>query len=93
MNSPGPSPAGVDRPGRPWPRWVSRSISILLLAVSLLLLLTGFGITEPGIITPLTGGLLEKSTAFRIHTWLWGPFLILLILHVWRSSLVPRRWK
>ena len=93
MNSPGQSPAGVDRPGRPWPGWVSRSISFFLLAVSFLLMLTGFGITEPGIITPLTGGLLEKNTAFMVHTWLWGPFLILLILHVWRSALVPRRWK
>jgi CBS domain containing-hemolysin-like protein len=93
MNTAGSSNPGEDRQGMPWPGQVRKFISLCLLGVSLLLLITGFGITEPGIITPLTGGLLEKSTAFRIHTWLWGPFLILLILHVWRSSLVPRRWK
>ena len=93
MNSTGKSRSGEAGAGMPWPRRVRRLVSLCLLAVTCLLLLTGFGITDPGIITPLTGGLLEKNTAFKVHTWLWGPFLILLILHVWQSALVPRQWK
>jgi hypothetical protein len=93
MTSSGSSRSEKAKTGIPRPGQVNRFISLCLLAVALLLLLTGFGITEPGIITPITGGLLQKSTALKIHTLLWGPFLILLIIHVWRSALVPRSWK
>jgi len=65
--------------------WISRA----LLVLTLLILLTGFGITHPYIIEPATFGLLQKSTSYRIHTLTWGPFLILLLLHLYFS--LPRR--
>ncbi len=61
--------------------WISRALLIL----TLLILLTGFGITHPYIIEPATFGLLQKSTSYIIHTLTWGPFLILLLLHVYLS--------
>ena len=59
--------------------WVSRCLLIL----TLLILVTGFGITYPYIIGPATYGLLQKSTAYVIHTLSWGPFLILLLVHIY----------
>ena len=44
--------------------WISRA----LLALTLLIVLTGFGITQPSIIEPASFGLLQKSTSYRIHT-------------------------
>ena len=65
--------------------WISRA----LLALTLLIVLTGFGITHSFIIEPVTFGLFQKSTSYRIHTLSWGPFLILLLLHIYLS--LPRR--
>lgn len=62
-----------------------RGLALALLAVSALLLLTGFGITHHTIIGPLTFGLLDKATAQLVHTVLWGPFAVLLLLHCRRS--------
>ena len=55
-----------------------------LLGVALLLLLSGFGITYPGLVGPFTLGLLGKASSQVLHTLLWGPFLLLLLLHVRR---------
>jgi hypothetical protein len=62
-----------------------RSLALALLGVSALLLLTGFGITHHTLVGPLTLGLLEKGTAQLLHTLLWGPFAVLLLLHCGRN--------
>ena len=62
-----------------------RALALALLAVAGLLLLTGFGITHHTIVGPLTLGLLDKPTAQLVHTLLWGPFAVLLLLHCGRS--------
>jgi hypothetical protein len=62
-----------------------RALALALLGVSALLLLTGFGITHHAIVGPLTFGLLDKATAQLVHTLLWGPFAVLLLLHCGRS--------
>jgi thiosulfate reductase cytochrome b subunit len=77
--------------GPPPGKTVRRLVAWLLFVMTVLVLLTGFGITEPGIIGPLTGGLLGKSIAERAHIYLWGPFIILLVLHM-SLSLFPGRW-
>jgi len=53
-------------------------VTILILAY----LITGLGITQYRLITPLTGGWLDKAAAFRIHAWLFWPFVIVLGLHI-----------
>ncbi len=61
---------------------VRSGIAWLLLAVTAVYLLTGFGITDPGIVGPLTAGVLGKALAFRLHDVLWAPFVAFLALHV-----------
>ncbi len=57
-------------------------VAWLLLVVTVVYLLSGFGITNQDIVGPLTGGLLGKALAFRLHDVLWLPFIALLVLHV-----------
>ncbi|MDD1676034.1 MAG: hypothetical protein LUQ17_05030 [Methanomicrobiales archaeon] len=59
-----------------------RIVAWSLLGFSLLFLLTGFGITEYSLTTMFAGGLFDKANSLLLHSLLWGPFLILLILHI-----------
>ena len=68
-----------------------RITHLLLIVVTVLLLITGFGITEFRIVEPLTFGLLTKSLAFKIHNNLWIPFTVLLGLHIFLSLFKTRR--
>jgi len=61
---------------------VQRTIKWLLLAVTVLFIITGFGITDFRVVETITLGWLSKSLAFRLHDDLWLPFLVLLVLHV-----------
>ena len=54
----------------------------LLLAVIIIYLITGLGITQYHIIETITFGLLNKNLSFRIHDSLLIPFIVLLIFHV-----------
>lgn len=65
----------------------------LLLLVSGLLILSGYGIVKYQIVTQLTLGYLDKAEAFRLHGQLSIPFIILLLLHVLLSSRFFRRQK
>jgi thiosulfate reductase cytochrome b subunit len=65
-------------------------VSILLGVISVLLVISGLGITRSNLIMPVTLGILDKATAYRIHQYLWGPFLILLIVHVFYITLSAR---
>ena len=55
----------------------------MLLVVTLVFLLSGFGITEFRLIERITFGMLTKPLAFRMHSYLWIPFVVLLLTHVW----------
>jgi thiosulfate reductase cytochrome b subunit len=68
-----------------------RFIAWLLAGVSILLVLTGLGITRYEVITPLTLGLLDKALSYKIHVLLWGPFLILVVLHVYLNTSPKKR--
>lgn len=61
---------------------IRAGVAWLLLAVTAVYLLSGFGITNQDIVGPLTGGFLGKALAFRLHDVLWLPFIALLVLHV-----------
>lgn len=62
---------------------IRKVIHWTLLGVALIFLLSGFGITEFRLIEKITFGLLTKPSAFKIHSGLWIPFVILLIIHIW----------
>jgi cytochrome b subunit of formate dehydrogenase len=53
-----------------------------LIVVTIVYLVTGFGITEFRIVEPATFGLLTKPLAFKLHTKLHYPFIALLVLHL-----------
>ena len=54
----------------------------LLGIVTVLYIVSGFGITEFRAVDTLTFGLLTKNLAFRTHDSLWIPFIVLLTLHL-----------
>jgi thiosulfate reductase cytochrome b subunit len=64
-----------------------------LLVLIILYILTGFGITQFRIVEQLTMGLLTKNLSFKIHLDLIIPFIVLLVLHVYFSSLLKLRTK
>ena len=57
-----------------------------LLVLSVLVVVTGLGITEYQTVEALTFGLLGKALSFKLHLWLWVPFLVVLALHVLLTS-------
>ena len=64
-------------------RLAHRAVHWLLMAVVVLFLVTGFGISEFRTVEWLTLGLLTKQLVFRIHSELWLPLVVLLVLHVY----------
>jgi len=56
-----------------------------LLAVLVLYVLTGFGITAYRTVEFLTFGLLGKALAFKIHDDLIIPFIVLIGLHIYQQ--------
>jgi thiosulfate reductase cytochrome b subunit len=71
-------------------RTVTKLVSWSLVVVSLLMVITGLGITRPVIVTPLTFGILNKALSYQIHVLLWGPFLVLFLIHVYQFGIKKR---
>ncbi|MBN1152847.1 MAG: hypothetical protein JXA58_06515 [Dehalococcoidia bacterium] len=63
-------------------RPITRLVHWALLVTALFTMVSGLGITEFRIVEALTFGLLNKASAFRLHLWIWLPFLVLLVVHV-----------
>jgi thiosulfate reductase cytochrome b subunit len=63
-------------------RTVTRLVHWLLLVFALLTVVSGLGITEFRIVETLTFGVFGKAVAFKLHLWVWIPFLVLLAAHV-----------
>ena len=55
-------------------------------------MLSGFGITEFRTVETVTFGLFDKVLSFKMHEYLWIPFLVLLVLHVF-LSLARKRFR
>ena len=62
-----------------------------LLAVIILYVVTGFGITAFRVVEFLTFGLLGKALAFQIHDSLIIPFVVLMGLHIYQQTGKRRR--
>ncbi|UCH32728.1 MAG: hypothetical protein JSV05_04980 [Candidatus Bathyarchaeota archaeon] len=61
---------------------VNRAIVWILLFFMILLVVTGYGLTKPNLISFLTGGILDFFTASYLHTLLDVPLFVLLLVHV-----------
>jgi cytochrome b subunit of formate dehydrogenase len=72
---------------------VKKIIAWLLAIVTVLYLVSGFGITEFRTVGTLTFGSLTKNLAFKIHDNLWIPFIILLVLHICLPSIFKQTAK
>jgi len=72
---------------------IRKIVQWLLLAVTVLFLTTGFGISEFRVVETITLGWLSKSWAFRLHDNLWIPFVVLLALHVLLPFVFKRKVK
>jgi dolichol kinase len=73
------------------PNLIRKTVQWLLLAVTGLFLITGFGITEIRVVETVTLGWLTKSWALKLHDNLWIPFVILLVLHVGLPLIFKRK--
>jgi cytochrome b subunit of formate dehydrogenase len=63
-------------------RNIGRLCGWLGLSLLFFTLLTGYGIAEFRIITPLTLNLMNKALAQRLHAYTEAPMLVLLLVHI-----------
>ena len=61
----------------------------LLLVVAVIYFLSGYGITQFRVVSAITFGVINKAVAFKIHDYLWIPFVVLLIAHILFALLRP----
>lgn len=47
--------------------------------------ITGYGITDFRIVTPLTLGIFDKATSLKLHEGLGIPFIVLLLIHLYQT--------
>ena len=66
-------------------RLAQRVVHWLLLAMLALYFISGLGITQFRTVESVTFGLLTKPLSFRMHDFLWIPFVILLALHIYQA--------
>lgn len=74
-------------------RMFEKAIRWLLTIAIILYIVSGYGIIEFRTVERITFGLLSKALAFKIHTILTIPFLILLGLHIhfnYRRRSIPK---
>ena len=68
-------------------RLIKIIVDVLLLAIIVLYIMTGYGITNYHLIENLSFSVLTKPVSHLIHMYLIIPFLVLLILHVLLNKL------
>ncbi|WP_286242025.1 hypothetical protein [Methanobacterium ferruginis] len=68
-----------------------RTVHILLIILTFIIIISGLGITYYRSIEYLTGGLLDKTLSFQLHTLLFLPFLLILLIHIFFSWLWPKK--
>jgi hypothetical protein len=61
---------------------IKRTVAYLSLAVVILYIITGYGITKYQTVEKLTFGTLTKALSFKIHEKLIYPLIILLLAHI-----------
>jgi hypothetical protein len=67
-------------------RAIRRMVAWTLALVTILFLASGFGITSSDIVSPISLGVFGKSFSYVIHTYLWGPFIVLFLLHIYLNT-------
>ncbi|WP_100906525.1 hypothetical protein [Methanobacterium subterraneum] len=70
---------------------VKRTVQLILLILIVIIIVSGLGISYYQTIEGITGGLLSKNLSFQIHTYLFLPFLFILLIHIFFSWLWPKK--
>ncbi|NYB52307.1 MAG: hypothetical protein HVN35_07115 [Methanobacteriaceae archaeon] len=68
-----------------------KTVHIILLIIICMVIISGLGITYYQTIEWLSSGLLDKTLSFQIHTAIFLPFLLLLLIHLFFPWLWPKR--
>nr|WP_243687172.1 hypothetical protein [Methanobacterium formicicum] len=59
-----------------------KAVHIILMILIVVVIVSGLGITYYRSIEYITGGLLDKTLSFQLHTLLFLPFLLVLLVHL-----------
>ena len=62
---------------------IKRAVHWAFAAVAVLLIVSGFGVSDFRVMEALTFGLLGKANSFMLHGYLTWPFVILFALHLY----------
>jgi len=68
-----------------------KAVHITLIILIFIVIISGLGITYYKNIELVTGGLLDKTLSFELHTLLFLPFLLILLIHIFFSWLWPKK--
>ncbi|MBI4813533.1 MAG: hypothetical protein HY802_04230 [Methanobacterium sp.] len=68
-----------------------KTVQITLIIMIFIVIISGLGITYYRSIELITGGLLDKTLSFQLHTLLFLPFLLILLIHIFFSWLWPKK--
>lgn len=68
-----------------------KAVHIILRILIVVVIVSGLGITYYRSIEYITGGLLDKTLSFQLHTLLFLPFLLVLLVHLFFSWLWPKK--
>lgn len=67
-----------------------KTVHLTLIILVMVVIVSGLGIGYYQIINTITIGLLSKDLAFKIHTLIFVPFLIVLLLHSFMSWIIEK---
>jgi len=70
---------------------IEQVIHKLFTAVTIIFLISGYGVSEYRLMEVITFGLLSKPLAFRIHSSLGLPFIALLLTHIYLVHIRKRK--
>ena len=68
-----------------------KAVHIILMILIVVVIVSGLGITYYRSIEYITGGLLDKTLSFQLHTLLFLPFLLVLLVHLFFSCFWPKK--
>jgi len=70
---------------------IKKTVHLALLILIAIVIISGLGISYYQTIEGITGGLLSKNLSFQLHTLLFLPFLLILLIHIFFSWLWPKK--
>jgi len=68
-----------------------KAVHIILMILIVVVIVSGLGITYYRSIEYITGGLLDKTLSFQLHTLIFLPFLLVLLVHLFFSWIWPKK--